>query len=888
MQKIKILVILWMLKTICGLQFFCPLYSTTLASEDDSLKKGTVYKRIYHTQRISGNLPVIDGRLNDDCWNSGSWSEYFVQQLPAENTDASEKTNLKVLYDDKYIYVGIRAFEKDISKMHRHFGKRDEISGDVVGICFDSYFDHRFGYEFDISAAGNQIDLIIDNEGVPDFNWNAVWDGATAIGDSAWTAEMRIPLSQIRFNNQESQIWGMHAWRRINRLQEEDQWSLIPRNNSGFIYSFGEIHGIDKIMNRQRFELFPYGLGKAHFSQKETGNPFSSGFDKSFAMGLDGKVGLGTGFTADFTINPDFGQVESDPSVMNLTAFETYFEEKRPFFLEGRNILNYSFGEDQLFYSRRIGHAPSYWPDVDNSNQEYAHNPENTSIISAVKISGKTAGGFSLGILQGLTSREMVEISTPERTHKEVSEPLTNYFVSRLQKDYKKGNTIIGGIFTASNRFFSESNLDNLNKSAFTGGIDLEQYFHDRNYFLRAKAVISDVNGSNKAITDLQRSPAHYFQRDDARYLSVDTSLTSLTGTGGQVAIGREGNNRFRFNGNFSWRSPGLDLNDIGYMMQADNYRQTLNFSWVENKPGKIFRSYQFLFEEYAGYTFGGERQELMLRVNGQLQFLNKYGINMNVNRLPQGFNTTILRGGPGLVVNPFWCFSGSIYTDNSKPVAGHITGHIHLFNDGYSGLYEVFPSMQFRINSKYNISAEFNYSRNFNAAQYVGNPETDMGKAYVLGNMSQTTYGMTFRLNMIFSPKLSVQYYGSPFISKGNFNDLKKVVNPKAAEFEDRFHYYTPTEIQYLETENIYQITEMPGHTYQVDNPDFSFHEFRSNLVAKWEYRRGSFIYLVWSHNRSGSNAWYQPSMSENLSDLFAIYPSNVFLIKLNYYFSL
>lgn len=854
----------------------------------DSTNTHSAYKRVYNTERITGNIPIIDGQLNDDCWQLGSWSETFTQQMPQENIAASEKTMLKIFYDDKYIYVAIRAFESDIAKIHRYFGKRDAFEGDVVGVCFDSYYDQRFGYEFDLTAAGGQVDLVLDNNGNPDFNWNAVWDGATAIEDSAWTAEMRIPLSQLRFNNKETQVWGMHAWRWINRLQEEDQWSLIPRNNSGIIYNFGELHGIDKINYKQRFELIPYSVGKTISSKKEAQNPFATGFEKSLTVGLDGKIGIGSDFTADFSINPDFGQVEADPSVMNLSAFETYYDEKRPFFLEGKNILNYSLDGDQLFYSRRIGHSPWYSPSVDNSKQEYYKKPENTSIISAVKLSGKTAKGLSIGFLQGLTALENVEISKPAEKYKETAEPLSNYIVTRVQKDYNKGNTVIGGIFTASNRFFSESHLQELNKSAYTAGVDVNKYLFNRNYFVNFKTIISRVNGDEKAIIKLQQSSAHYFQRPDAKYLSIDSSLTSLTGTGGYLAFGREGDNKLRFRTTFNWRSPGLDLNDLGFMQQADNLRQMINVSWVENVPKSLFRSYRIYIEEGSKWTYGGEHSETYFKISGSGQFKNKYSIYGHAIRFIKGFDPRILRGGPGLKQDPYWCLNGNVNTDNSKPFSAYFSVHSHQYSEEYSSLYDFYPGINIRLSSQYSFSAEFSYSQFHNATQYVKSSESNDTKVYIMGNLSQKTAGLTFRFNAIFTPKLSVQYYGSPFISTGKYSKFKKVTNPLAGEYNQRFYSYPLSEIQYNSADNKYTIADPSGNNYQFDNPNFSFREFKSNLVAKWEFRPGSFLYLVWSHNRSGRSAYYETSASENLSELFNIYPTNIFLIKLNYYFSI
>jgi hypothetical protein len=274
--------------------------------------------------------------------------------------------------------------------------------------------------------------------------------------------------------------------------------------------------------------------------------------------------------------------------------------------------------------------------------------------------------------------------------------------------------------------------------------------------------------------------------------------------------------------------------------------------------------------------------------VYGSAQFKNNYGISGHVLRVVPGLDTRVLRGGPGLKQNPYWCLNAGFNTSFSKPVAAYLSVHSHQFSDGYSSLYDFYPGMNIRLSSKYSMSAEFSYSQFHNATQYISTPESNNTKVYILGNLSQKTAGLTFRFDAIFTPKLSVQYYGSPFISTGKYSNFKKVTNPRGSTFAERFYNYQPTELLYNKPDNKYSAADASGNTYQFDNPDFSFREFRSNLVAKWEFRRGSFIYFVWSHNRSGNESYYDSSTSHNLSELFGIYPTNIFLVKLNYYFSL
>ena len=310
--------------------------------------------RVYETRRLEGKAPEIDGRLDDEAWKQGEWAGDYTQQMPTEGAPPSQTTELKILYDDRHLYFAIRAYD-DPAKVHRYPGRRDDFTGDIVGICFDSYNSKRTGFEFDLTAGGSKIDLILGNgETEWDTTWDPVWDGKVAHDDQGWTAEFRVPLNQLRFGPQEEQVWGLHAWRWIDRNQEEDQWQLIPRQNTGRMYQLGELHGIRGLPRQRHLELLPFALGRASTGPSVP----DGGTDGSGAVGLDAKVGLTSNFTLDATVNPDFGQVEADPSVVNLTAYETFYEEKRPFFLEGRKILAFEVeDEDQLFYSRRIGRA---------------------------------------------------------------------------------------------------------------------------------------------------------------------------------------------------------------------------------------------------------------------------------------------------------------------------------------------------------------------------------------------------------------------------------------------------------------------------------------------------------------------------------------------------
>jgi hypothetical protein len=492
----------------------------------------------YTTSRLETKKPVIDGKLDDECWKHGSWAGDYTQWIPREGAKPTWPTEFNIQYDDKYLYIAFRGFDGEPEKISRFAGVRDEQVGDMMGVNFDSYRDYRTGFEFTITAWGQKSDLILFNPMNWDFNWNPVWKGKVGMEDSAWVAEMEVPLSQLRYSSQDEQVWGMHTWRWISRLQEESNWEKQSKTGPGMLYNFGELRGIHGLKKSRRLEIMPFALGELKTFKEENANPFTeNGRSWGGNMGLDAKIGVSSNFTIDLTVNPDFGQVESDPSVMNLTAFETFYEEKRPFFLEGLTIFNYDFDDQTLFYSRRIGHSPSLT--VYPNDNQFVQSPDKTTILSAAKFSGTTSKGLSVGLIQSLTANEFVKLSDTSGNRSSMKvEPLTSYTVARIQKGYKAGNTIVGGMVTSVNRVMDENHLEFLSNNAYTGGFDILHHWKDKEFYLDGKLLGSFVNGSVTAITALQESSARYYQRPGADYLDYDTTKTSLSGFGGKLKIG--------------------------------------------------------------------------------------------------------------------------------------------------------------------------------------------------------------------------------------------------------------------------------------------------------------------------------------------------------------
>ena len=852
------------------------------AGQARAANAGRKYKaRIYRTQRLVGEPPTIDGRLDDAAWQQGEWAGDYTQQLPTEGASPSARTELKILYDAKHVYFGIRAYD-DPAKVHRYPGRRDDLTGDIVGVCFDSYNDKRTGFEFDLTAGGSKIDLLLFGETEWDTTWDAVWDGEVAHDVKGWTAEFRVPLNQLRYGPQPEQVWGLHAWRWIDRNQEEDQWQLIPRQNTGRMYQLGELHGIRDLPRQRHVELLPYVLGKASSGPSVPGD----GADWSGGLGLDAKVGLTSNFTLDATVNPDFGQVEADPSVVNLTAYETFYEEKRPFFLEGRKILSFEVEEeDQLFYSRRVGAPPSRLPDL--AAGESASLPESTSILGAFKVTGKTDGGLSVAALQAFTQKETVDIGSPLGGREAVVEPLGSYTVGRLHKDWDKGNTSLGGMVTSTHRWVEDPSLAFLPTQATTGGIDFTRHFADRSWVLEASGVASHVKGDPVAIRALQTNAVHYYQRPDADHLGVDPNATSLSGHGGSVRFGRSETSRLRLTDHFHWYSPGLDLNDIGYQRQADVIANQVLLGWSELRPRGIFRSYSFRLAREDQWDFGGLATRSSTGLEASGNFKNKWGAEAEFS-YDDVVDTRMLRGGPALRWHDYYEADLGLRTDQSKRVWANVNGSRSWARDDDSRAWSAGGYLNVRPSNRFSLSGSVSYERLLDSLQYVSTTGDDEVARWVLGRIDQDTWSFTFRVNVSITPDLTVQYYGSPFIGTGRYTAFKRATDTLAQASVDRYHLYSPDEIAYQPDANRYRVTEAGGGpSYSFPNPDFSFRQFRSNLVARWEWKPGSSLYVVWSQGRTDDVAAWNESFSDNWRGLWSTPPDNVFLVKLSYWFS-
>ncbi|MFD2587449.1 DUF5916 domain-containing protein [Croceitalea marina] len=857
-----------------------------------SAAQDTIPKRIYNTTYlVSEDRPKIDGIINDLAWNLVDWSGNYVEWSPDENTPPSHPTKLKILYDDKSLYVAFRCYDEEPGKIVSRLSRRDGFDGDWVEINVGSLGDLRTAYSFTLSVSGVQGDEYITNDGQNwDNTWNPIWYAKTNIDDEGWTAEIRIPLSQIRFGKAEEQIWGIQSTRRFFRKEERSVWQRTPQNAPGWVSSFGELHGLKNLKPQRQLEIQPYAVVSQNELGRKSNNPLIKDSETKLNAGLDGKLGVTNDLTLDFTINPDFGQVEADPSAIALDGFQIFFLERRPFFIENKNIFDYAFsssvnggrtfGFDNLFYSRRIGRAPQGFPSLQDG--EFSKQPNISTILGAAKFSGKTRDGWSLGVLEAATTKEVAIITDGTSEREETVEPFTNYLVTRVQKDFNNNNTFIGGIFTATNRSLTD-NLDFLHKSAYTGGIDITHNWKNRTYYMKGNLIFSSVLGTENAINRTQRSITHLFQREGTDHINIDPDATSLIGTGGNVQIGKGAGNLL-FQTGITWRSPELELNDIGFQLRADDFRYYGWLGYRTTKPLKSMRSWRANYSHFAAFDFGGNLNELIFNSNTWLNLKDNTWLNGFVDFKPVNYNNFLLRGGPRFRLPFEFALGGSLASDSRKKLRFGANFSIRRMDESALNRFSLGGSITYQPTNALTVSLFPSYTKSRDKLQYVITASFSDDNRYVLGTVNQETLNFPLRIDYILTPTLSIQYWGQPFISQGTYNDFKFVNDPLGNNLNETVAAFTQEQIEF--DSGAYLIDENTDGTtdYSFFQPDFAFIQWRSNMVLRWEYIPGSELYLVWSQDASNfgdfSNA-LTTNLRNNIRDV-----NNIFLVKLTYRF--
>jgi len=852
---------------------------------------------------VSANEIIkVDGLLSEEVWKSKAYTD-FLQRDPKEGEPASEKTLVWVAYDEKHLYVAARMYDSEPDKITSRLGRRDEnVDSDWFAVALDPYFDKRSGYRFSITPAGSIADLSLFNDEWSDSTWDGVWESATRIDEKGWTVEIRIPFHQLRFKKKDEYLWGINFHRIIKRKNEHLWYAWVAKDDSGYVSRFARLIGITDIKPGRHVEILPFVAGQVEFGPEDDDDPFDSRYDYSAYVGIDFKVGLSSNLILDATINPDFGQVEVDPAVINLSAYETYYSEKRPFFIEGASIFRFGhggardfwtfdWGNPSFFYSRRIGRAPQ---GLENLDYDYDDSPDWTTILTAAKLTGEVGKGWKLGFLNAVTSREYGDIDLGGERWTEEVEPFSYYGVLRTQKEFNEGRQGLGLIASSVVRNLRTDNLSSLlNKNAFTLAVD-GWTFLDKNkiWVITGWMGGTTVSGSTEAISELQESSLHYYQRPDADHVELDKNATSLNGWSARFTLNKQKGN-IMVNAAIGAISPGFDSTDLGFQWRGDiiNGHLGLGYKWL--KPGKIFRIAWVVGATHRNYDFGGIKNGEAYYLLGGGEFKNYWGGEVLTAYSTDAYSNNKTRGGP-LMFTPSFVFTRlNFYSDNRKLIVGRLFGT--YFNDtAGSETWSTELSLKIKPSSNVSISLGPGYAYDNSMSQWVDNIDDGLmietfGTRHIFAHLEQKTLYAEIRLNWTFTPKLSLQLYLQPFIAVGKYQGIKELAESKSYNFNT--YGQGNSTIVYDSDYEEYTIDPDgtgPAGTFYLSNPDFNYKSLRGTMVLRWEFKPGSILYLVWTQNRTDETNPGHFRFGRDIKDMFSASGYNVFMIKFTYRFQL
>lgn len=845
----------------------------------------------------------INGILEENIWQEPGSSD-FIQSDPIDGAEPSEKTEVWIAFDNKALYIGARLYDSEPGAILSRLGRRDDfVDSDWFIFAVDPYYDRRTGFQFAVNPAGSIVDWTLFNDGFNDETWDGVWEWASHIDAQGWCVEMRIPFHQLRFSPRDKYEWGVNFRRIIKRKNERVGYVWIPKEDNGYVSHFAKLVGITDIKPGRHIEFLPYTVSQARLRPAEEGNPFETGKRFLGNFGFDTKIGLKSNLTLDATVNPDFGQVEVDPAVINLSDFETFYQEKRPFFVEGSNIFdtfgsggvlvnaNINWSNPRFFYSRRIGRAPQGYVDQPG----YVRYPGRTTILGAFKLTGKIAGGWNFNAISSLAAREYAEINNHgEQSFTEV-EPFSNYSALRAQKEYNEGRQGLGFLVTSVIRDLRKENLsDILNQRAFSLGMDGWSFLDkDKAWVANLWLGGTLVEGSQERIRNLQQSSLHYYQRPDASHVSIDENATSLKGWGGRFQLGRQkGNWLFHFV--VGALSPGFDPNDMGFQFgMSDHINTHLLVGYQQPQPGKILRSWVLYGGPFRNYDFGGNKTWDGILISWEGQMLNYWGFNTMFAYNPQTIDNTLTRGGPLAVIPSGWQYDINLYSDNRKPIVFSTYGSVyHRPTEGFRG--DTGMSLRWKPSSNFDFSVGPSYSLRRSRIQWVTRVDDALmtatfGKRYIFGRIEQQLLSSEIRLNWTFTPKLSLQLYLQPFLAVGAYDQFRELARPKSYEYNIYGENHSKSFITY--TDNEYTVDPDgpgPAAAFSFHNPDFNYKSLRGTIVLRWEYLPGSTLYFVWTQNRADYSHPGELRLRRDLGDLLTAPGDNIFVFKITYRWNL
>jgi hypothetical protein len=806
--------------------------------------------------------PAIDGRDDDAVWREAPPITAFQEWRPSEGGPPKLPTEAKIAYDAANLYVFVRAFDPHPDSIITVLARRDYFTpSDMIWLFLDSYHDRRTGYEFGVNPSGVKLDAQIYNDGNEDFAWDAVWDVATRVDSLGWTAEFRIPLSQLRYGRQKTQTFGLTVDRDLYRYSQRVSWPLFRQSKAGFVSQFGEISGLEDLEAPRRLEAAPYVVTKNVSQFTATG----IGRTQDVTIGGDVKYRVASNLTLDATFNPDFGQVEADPGVLNLTAYETFFREQRPFFVAGRGLFQFDVNcndvncnSEGLVYSRRIGRAPELAGTYSDTTSSAF-----TRILGAGKLTGRLPGGLTIGALDAVT-QHVTGVGGV------TIEPATNYGVLRLRQDLRGGETSVGGIVTAVNRDNDPFTAPYLRHSAYVGAVDFRHRFTGGVYEITGSVDRSRVAGSAPAIAATQRDAVHYYQRPDAG-IPFDTTRTSLSGDAEELQLAKVGGAHLLGQTSYQRRSAGFEINDLGYLQRADQQSWSTWVGYFDRHERALYQRFQWNFNWWQYWTTAGLPEERAFNTNTHITFRNTWSFHTGgtLGQLGETYCYSCSRGGPAVRQDPYLAPWAGLIGDDRKAIVPYFWVNYSRGDGGRSSSINLSPEVDFKVASRFTAALIPSYTRATNEVQPLG-PTTDTSDVthYLFAHLEQKQFAVTLRFTYPFTATTSLQVYAQPFVSKGTYSNVRELSpTPRAADFASRYRTYGDT-----------TVTNHPG--------GFNYKQFRSNVVFRWEYRPGSTLFVVWSQGRQGSTGVAGTrGFGGDIGDLFTLRPDNSFLVKLSYW---
>src|SRR5213594_1268117 len=748
---------------------------------------------------------VIDGKDDDEVWREAPAITAFREFSPREDGPPRFPTEAKVAYDDHNFYAFIRAFDPHPDSILKILARRDvRAPTDQLKIVIDSYHDRRTGYEFAVNPAGVKRDYAIYNDNHEDDAWDGVWEVATTVDSLGWTAEFRIPLSQLRYAHADTNTFGFAVWRDIQRYTERVSWPVYRQSQSGFASQLGDVTGLVGLPAPRRLEVAPYMV------TKNVSVPAGPGFDRSqkLTAGADLKYGLTSNLTLDATVNPDFGQVEADPAVLNLTAFETFFKEQRPFFVQGAGIFRFDVNctavndcntGEGLVYSRRIGRAPQLAGTYSDTTS-----PAFTRIFGAGKLTGRLPGGLTIGVLDAVT-QHVTGVGGV------TIEPTSNYGVVRLRQDLRGGESSVGGIVTAVNRDNDAFTAPYLRRTAYVGGADFRHRFPGGRFEVSGSLDFSRVAGSAQAIDSTQREAVHYYQRPDAG-LPYDPTRTSLSGDAEELQLSKVGGAHLLFQTGYQRRSAGFEINDLGYLQRADQQTWSTWMGYFDRHRRALYQRFQWNFNWWQFWTAAGLPEERAFNTNTHTTFNNTWSFHMGstFGQLGETYCYSCARGGPAVRQDPYIAPWAGLNGDDRKAIVPYFWVNYWRGDGGRSHSLNLMPEVDFKLASRVTAAIIPNYTRTSNAVQPLGPHDT----RYVFAHLEQKKLGVTMRFTYPFTASATLQVYAQPFVSKGTYSNVRQLsATPRAADFASR---YVPDPV----------LADNPG--------GFNYKQFRSNVVFR------------------------------------------------------